>query len=131
MPAVVIPEEAPDVAERLKEDKSDSKSSLSSSVESDAIPFVASPDEESLSSSSKLVHTEELPPLNGNSQSSDEDPESSYVVTPPDKSVMKTSVFNNRMSPREPIQIATVETRTVRVEEAVIPQEKNEVFVAF
>lgn len=114
----------------MKNDVNSERSSMSSVIESDAIPFVNSPSEESSSSSSSSNSSliEDLPPVNGIHHSSDDDDDAnSYVVTHPDGDEESLQFINNHVSPEESIQIATVETRTVRVEEVVIPQDENAV----
>jgi len=99
--------------------------SRSASSSSDPIPIVQSPSDRSLSSSSTDHFVGELPSDSNHVDALDES--NSYVVTAPADDDVNDDVMNGEHHEEMPIQIATVQTKTVRVEEVVIPQKDYEV----
>lgn len=99
----------------------------SRSTSSCSNPIVQSPSERSSSSSSSPTNQsmDELPSDSNHIDTVEET--NSYIVTAPDdvNGDVTNGDFPNHQDP--PIQIATVETRTMRVEEVVIPQKDYEV----
>ena len=117
-----------DAEELLKEDLDEEADAESFCSSKDPVPIITSPSEQnsssssSSSSSSEILENDALPLISNHTSAVEES--DSYIVSFPE----------NETSPSHPddaIQIATVETRTVRVQEVVIPKDENEVLMHF
>ena len=97
---------------------------ISRSTSSCSNPIIHSPSEQNSSSSSPTAQAVEALPSDLNHVVEET---GSYIVTAPED--MNGNVVNGNLPDHEgsPIEIATVETRTVRVEDVVIPRKDYKV----
>ena len=113
-------------ADELLHDELDEEEQSESETESDPVPLVTSPDDRSLSSASSN-HSIESFPTSSNHIASMEESDQYFVTPPEDEDLNKDSPIHTNHVGDGPVQIATVETRTMKVEEVLIPQNNNEV----